>query len=108
MELIHKIWSHKDMQIMIKSIVILLILNIPFYIALGSIIWESLDDFKQALKYYLIPNWISMIRGKYVDDVWETNKLILFIGISIAVVISEYALLNKHFHSLLVKITSLI
>jgi len=47
-------------------------------------------------RYYLVsPRWLAWLRGELVEDSWAHVQLLFFAGISLAVVLGEYAALRK-------------
>lgn len=54
------------------------------------ILFKDWDDFLQCIKYLFIPNIISALRGKYIDDIWAETKLAVWLVISLAVGILIY------------------
>ena len=54
-------------------------------VLLYMLLFEDWDDFLECVKFWLIPDIISMFRGKYWEDAWAELKLLLWLGISIGV-----------------------
>ena len=62
-------------------IVVVAILSIPVYACLAKIFFgERLADFRAALRFVITPDIVSMARGEYWNDQWESFKFYLFIG----------------------------
>lgn len=72
--------------------VVLAILNLPLYLGLGWVIFQSWSDFWECVRFYLTPNWYAMIRGELLDDWWGTLKIIVFVGLCAGAVYGEHAL----------------
>ncbi|MFC2715417.1 hypothetical protein [Kingella denitrificans] len=54
-------------------------------VLLYMLLFEDWDDFLECVKFWLMPDIISMFRGKYWEDVWAELKLLVWLGISIGV-----------------------
>ena len=76
--------------------IILLIANIPVYFGIGWIFFPTLDDFWEAIKFWLTPDFISMFRGEYWVDRWAELKLFFWILSCIACVFGEIQLIDKY------------
>ena len=48
-------------------------------------LFKDWDDFLECVKFWLMPDIVSMFRGKYWEDAWAEFKLLLWLGISIGV-----------------------
>lgn len=58
---------------------VLAIVNIPIYKYLKEMVFNSDEEFKEALGYWFTPDVISLFRGKYLKDRFAEFKLgILF------------------------------
>ncbi|MBS1209976.1 MAG: uncharacterized protein H6R19_2374 [Proteobacteria bacterium] len=57
--------------------------GIPVYWMLGSIFYNDMDDFLDALRLFFQPDWLSALRGEWGDDQWQSLKLTIFIAICI-------------------------
>jgi hypothetical protein len=77
--------------------IILLIVNIPVYFGLGWVFFKTLDDFWEAIKFWLTPDLISLFKGEYWTDRWSELKLGLWIVSCILCVIGEAHLIGKFF-----------
>ncbi len=54
-------------------------------VLLYMLLFEDWDDFLECVQFWLMPDIISMFRGKYWEDVWAELKLLVWLGISIGV-----------------------
>lgn len=45
-------------------------------------IFGDLDDFLTCVKFWLMPDIISILRGEYFQDVFASMKLLLWLGLS--------------------------
>ena len=61
-------------------IIILSILNIPLYLYIGKLFFEDWHGFFEAVKYWLTPQFISALRGKYWEDIFSEFKLFFYFG----------------------------
>ena len=66
---------------MIFAIAAALLTAVPLYMLL----FKDWDDFLESVKFWLMPDIISMFRGKYWEDAWAELKLLVWLGISIGV-----------------------
>ena len=65
------------------------ILNIPVYLLLGKSFFDSWSGFFECLRFWLTPDWISVLRGESIDDWWSTVKLFVFVVSCASVVYGE-------------------
>ena len=75
----------------------LAVVNVPVYILLGCAIFGSWGGFFEALKYRLMPDLFSAVRGELFEDWWAEAKLGIFALLCIGTVAAEYAGLLKLF-----------
>jgi hypothetical protein len=68
----------------------LIVLNWPVYILIGRIAFKDTADLKESLWYLLMPDIVSLIRGKWWDDQWAQGKLILTFLVCGLIVSAEY------------------
>lgn len=59
-------------------------------IMLCYILFQDWDDFCESVKFYFTPEFISLIQGKYHDDLWAEARLILCLAISGLVGVGAY------------------
>jgi uncharacterized protein involved in cysteine biosynthesis len=77
-------------------IAILVIANIPLYLAVAWVFFDNLEGFTETLKYALKPDIISWIQGEGPEDMWHELKLAGFIAMCILLVYAEHWLLQKY------------
>ncbi len=77
--------------------VILGIVNIPVYIAVAWVLFDTRANFLEALRFLGTSNWISALRGEAVEDYWETMKLGVWVAGCAAFVVGEAWLINRIF-----------
>lgn len=76
-------------------IIVLLLLNIPIYNFLFRFFFENEHDYNESIRHTFTPNIISLFRGEYWRDRFNTARLQFYILICIGVVVLEYIMLNK-------------
>ena len=81
----------------ITLIAILAVLNTPVYFFLGRSFFGDWDGVWEAVKFWLTPDIISIFRGEYFDDWWESTKLWVFVALCIGAVAAEYAIIDSYF-----------
>ena len=79
-------------------IILLLVVNIPVYKIIGSWIFEDKEDFLEAIKFKLIPDIVSLFRGKFANDFFAEMKLSFFIFACIIVIAIEYFIISGLFN----------
>lgn len=52
---------------------------------LYKIIFSGKEDFFDCVKFWFTPDIISLFRGEYWGDHWAEFKLIIWLGLSIAI-----------------------
>jgi len=75
--------------------IILVILNIPLYIAFGWVFFGTWDGFWEGIKFWGTPNIISAFRGEYWEDRWAEIKLFLWGAFCVGFVLAEAYILSK-------------
>jgi len=76
-------------------VIVLLIVNIPIYKWAFNLIFKSMDDFYESLRYVFTPDMFSLFRGEYVKDWFGEMKFHTFILLCGGAVFFEYALLSS-------------
>ncbi len=74
--------------------VVLGIVNIPVYWGLGWVLFRSLDDFLESIRFWLTPDLFSAFRGEFMDDWWAELKLGLWIAACTGCVFGEAYLIG--------------
>ena len=72
-------------------------MNVPVYFFLGKSFFTDWEGLWEAVKFWLTPDIISMFRGKYFDDWWESTKLFVLVALCDGVVAAEYAIIESYF-----------
>ena len=53
----------------------------PVCLFLGRMFYGSWGDFLEALRYLYQPGWLSLLRGEYDKDSWETLVFYIYVGL---------------------------
>ena len=62
---------------------------------LYALMFEDKDEFAECVKFCFTPEIISVLRGKYWEDIWAETKILLWLGISLAAGVSAYVFYNR-------------
>ena len=62
---------------------------------LYMLMFKNWDDFLECIKFWLMPDIISMFRGKYWEDAWAELKLLLWLGIGSRLDIGRHSRYSK-------------
>lgn len=68
----------------------LAVLNVPLYLGLGFLIFGSWSDFRDCLRFWLTPDWLSFLRGEYWADCWSELKIFLFAVLCLLALYGEF------------------
>ena len=49
---------------------------------LYKLLFDTLDEFMDCVRFWFTPDIISLFRGQYYEDAWAEMKLILWLAIS--------------------------
>ena len=79
--------------LLVISIVLLVLLNIPFYLFLGKHFFGDWAGFREAIRFLFTPNILSALKGKFHDDLWAEMKLGVFFVICALSFLCPYALI---------------
>lgn len=86
-------------------ILILVVLNIPLYGALASILFGK-GGIRGAIRFLFIPDILSALKGEYWEDQWSQLMLTLWVVVSVFLVWSEYHFVKNKFPFLFQNIAS--
>ena len=75
------------------ALVVLIVLNIPFYLFLGKRFFGNWAGFWAALRFWFTPQIVSALRGEFHDDIWAELKLWIFFVICAFLLTCEFALI---------------
>ncbi len=78
-------------------IAILIVVNIPVFLVIGWLIFDTGDGFLEALKSYLTPDIIHTINGEQGEGVFAALKVVGFVSACGGLVYGEYLLALRWF-----------
>ena len=81
----------------ILIIIALVALNIPLYKVFFRMMFESMEDFNECVRYSFTPDFISFFRGEYCRDYFGEMKLGLFIFLCGGSIWLEYTFIEMIF-----------
>src|SRR5437762_14327389 len=64
-------WRARPMTL----VLILVFANIAVYVLIGWMIFGTWGNFFEAVRFWFTPDIISLFRGEYWEDRWESMKL---------------------------------
>ena len=70
---------------------------IPAYIVVGSVFYDSWDDFLDGLRLWFQPGWLSALRGEWSEDNWETLKLLFYLLVCASMATTAYKVAQHFF-----------
>lgn len=68
----------------------LIVVDLLAFWGLWYVIFHDWDDFVKSLHYELTPDIWSLLKGRWVEDLWAENKLLWWVLLCISLVVSEY------------------
>ena len=81
-------------------LVVLVIVNIPFYLLLGRLFFYDLtgflDDFKDMLRLGALGDALRF-QGGFADGLWAKFKILVFLTLCGLLVAGEYILIHRWF-----------
>lgn len=77
-------------------LIVLVVLNLPLFGLLSTIFFHQ-EGLGGALKYWFMPDLVSLFRGEYIDDQWAEAKLLIYAIVCGLTVVSELNFLEAHF-----------
>lgn len=75
-------------------LIILAIINTPLYYYIGTIFYNTVDEFTDGIRYVFQPDWLSASRGEHADDIWESVKVYIYVLTCASVVTMQYKLFS--------------
>ncbi len=81
----------------ITLLIILIVVNIPLYLGVGKVIFGGWEEFLEALKFWIKPDWLSWFQGEGWEDWVAEMKLAILVILCGVAVWGEYALITKLF-----------
>jgi hypothetical protein len=73
-----------------SHLIFLTVVNTPVYFLLGRLFFDDWADFLECVRFWFTPDWISLFRGEWGEDRWDTFKLAIFLLLCALTVFSEY------------------
>ena len=55
------------------------------------LMFEDWEEFTECIKFCFQPDIISILQGRYADDIWTEIKIFLWLALSVLVCVSVYA-----------------
>ncbi len=77
----------------------LAVLNVPVYWGLGRLMFKDWEGVQSAVRYWFTPDLWSAARGRGLEDAWAELKIVWYVLLCAATVLSEYAWLLQWFPS---------
>lgn len=74
---------------------ILVIINIPVYLALGKMIFKDWGGFLESLRLWSSPDWWCSLEKQWREDRWGTAQLPLFLLLCVLLVVVEHLMFGK-------------
>jgi hypothetical protein len=78
----------------VREYLTVLLYGLPVILMVGRIFFGSWSGLFESLRFLLIPDLISLLRGQWNQDAWATTKTIVFVATSAFAVYSAH----RHFY----------
>ena len=75
--------------------IVLIALNLPLFGLLSGLFFRQ-EGMAGALKYWCMPDLVSLVRGEYIDDQWAEAKLLIYAIVCGLAIWSELGFLEAH------------
>lgn len=85
------LFDHVDKPVMLFWA---LIVAIPLYVFSAKIWFDDYDGFIDALTYWFQPQWLSMLKGEWHEDNWQSLKFMFFLLTCFCCLIGVYKMLK--------------
>lgn len=69
--------------------------NVPVVFGIGWAVFDSWANFRESVKFVLMPDLVSLFRGELVEDWWNELKFAWFVLACVAVMALEYVVLTR-------------
>ncbi len=69
---------------------ILIIINVPVYLAMGKIIFKDWGSFIESVRLWCSADWWYSLEKQWREDRWGTGQLPLFILLCVLLVVVEH------------------
>ena len=74
---------------------IIVLINIPVYLALGKLIFQDWSSFLEAVRLWSSADWWHSLEKQWREDRWGTSQLPLFLGLCLFLVVVEHLMVGK-------------
>ena len=74
---------------------ILVLVNIPVFLALGRLIFGGWEDFLLIARHWTRADWYRNLQSQWQEEPWFTAKLPLFVGVCMLLVVLEYLMFGR-------------
>lgn len=74
---------------------ILVIINIPVYLALGKMIFKDWGSFLESVRLWCSADWWYSLGKQWREDRWGTAQLPLFVLLCMLLVVLEHLMFGK-------------
>ncbi len=74
---------------------ILVIINIPIYLALGKMIFKDWGSFLEAVRLWTSADWWYSLEKQWREDRWSTGQLPLFLLLCVLLVVVEHLMFGR-------------
>ena len=75
--------------------IVLIALNLPLFGLLSGIFFRQ-EGLTGAIRYWFMPDLVSLVRGEYIDDQWAEAKLLNYAIVCGLAIWSELGFLEAH------------
>lgn len=75
---------------LVARIIFLIVINIPVFLIVGRVFFDSWEGFFKALWFCAKPDFMSLFDGTYWEDHWNELKFSLFLIVCGIIVYGEY------------------
>ena len=73
------------------------VLSLPMYYTLAQIFFgDKFENLGDTIKHLIVPDWYSLIRGRFWDDYLATTKFYLFIFLCVGWAAAVTEILARH------------
>ena len=80
-----------------KVLILVGVLSIPVYVALGKMFWgEKFDSLGETIRFLFTPDLYSLFRGRFWEDWYATTKFHVFLFLCFGWVAAVTELLARH------------
>ena len=69
--------------------------SLGILVVMFKVTFEDRDDFIESVKFWFIPDWLSILRGQGLEDFWAEAKLLWFLLGTIVLSLVVYFVLTK-------------